>query len=294
MRYSIQYTHASNFIREYDRMIHSKSLRCFKVFSSHMVLQRERAIVISGRGEPGKMVHAVFADTSAEGKVGRDGVWNVTFPAMNAGGPYTFRAGYAGQKTTIAFEAILVGEVWMCTGQSNMEMPVLSPSPFWQTFNAEEELKHADHPQLRFFNAMLIRRLAPEGPLEDAAGGSWEPCNAESAAKFSACGYFFGRRLQADLDVPVGLVATAWGGTEIEAWISKEKFEELHLVPQRDTPAAVAKAQKQLSKGLAVWLEKFDRQGKPDPKEFTLDFDDSSWECCKKAGYVLPTPGRWG
>ena len=271
----------------------------YRVFTSHMVLQRERPIVISGTAEAGKAVEVAFAGRSRNAAAGPDGEWSAEFPAMEAGGPYVLSVSGAAGTTPVVLEDILIGEVWMCTGQSNMEMPVFSENPFFRTLNAEEELRHADHPQIRLYNSMLTRRLAPEGPLADEAGFGWQVCNAETVADFSACGYFFGRQLQKDLDVPIGLIATAWGGTDIAAWISREKFEEMHWQPLYDSPEVPERIWNAFKasdsfKALLSWLERFDACGKKAaPECLAPEFDDSGWELCNGVTVILPRPGRY-
>lgn len=271
----------------------------YRVFTSHMVLQRERPIVISGTAEAGKAVEVAFAGRSRNAAAGPDGEWSAEFPAMEAGGPYVLSVSGAAGTTPVVLEDILIGEVWMCTGQSNMEMPVFSENPFFRTLNAEEELRHADHPQIRLYNSMLTRRLAPEGPLADEAGFGWQVCNAETVADFSACGYFFGRQLQKDLDVPIGLIATAWGGTDIAAWISREKFEEMHWQPLYDSPEVPERIWNAFKasdsfKALLSWLARFDACGKKAaPECLAPEFDDSGWELCNGVTVILPRPGRY-
>lgn len=145
---------------------------------------------------------------------------------------------------------------------------------------------------------MLTRRLAPEGPLTDEAGFGWQVCNAETAADFSACGYFFGRQLLKDLDVPIGLIATAWGGTDIAAWISREKFEAVRWQPFYDSPDEQERIWNTLKtadnfKALLSWLERFDACGKAAPECLAPEFDDSGWKPCPGATAVLPRPGRY-
>ena len=270
----------------------------YRVFTSHMVLQRERPIVISGTAEAGKAVEVAFAGRSRNAAAGPDGEWSAEFPAMEAGGPYVLSVSGAAGTTPVVLEDILIGEVWMCTGQSNMEMPVFSEAPFYRTLNAEEELRHADHPQIRLYNSMLTRRLAPEGPLADEAGFGWQVCNAETVADFSACGYFFGRQLQKDLDVPIGLIATAWGGTDIAAWISREKFEAMHWQPLYDSPEELERFWNAFKasdsfKALLNWLERFDACGKAAPECLAPEFDDSDWEPHPEENVVLHRPGRY-
>ena len=277
----------------------SEKFALYRVFTSHMVLQRERPVVISGTAEPGKAVEVAFAGRSWNAVAGPDGEWSAEFPAMEAGGPHMLTVSGAAGSAPVVLEDILIGEVWMCTGQSNMEMPVFSENPFFRTLNAEEELRHADHPQIRLYNSMLTRRLAPEGPLADEAGFGWQVCNAETVADFSACGYFFGRQLQKDLDVPIGLIATAWGGTDIAAWISREKFEAMHWQPFYDSPDEQERIWNSFRasdkfKALLNWLECFDDAcGKAAPECLAPEFDDSGWKPCPGTTAVLLRPGRY-
>lgn len=286
--------------QERDRFMKlSEKFALYRVFTSHMVLQRERPVVISGTAEPGKAVEVAFAGRSRNAVAGPDGEWSAEFPAMEAGGPHVLTVSGAAGSAPVVLEDILIGEVWMCTGQSNMEMPVFSENPFFRTLNAEEELRHADYPRIRLYNSMLTRRLAPEGPLADEAGFGWQVCNAETVADFSACGYFFGRQLQKDLDVPIGLIATAWGGTDIAAWISREKFEEMHWQPLYDSPEVPERIWNAFKasdsfKALLSWLERFDACGKKAaPECLAPEFDDSGWELCNGVTVILPRPGRY-
>ena len=263
-----------------------------------MVLQRGRLIAFSGKAEPGKGVRVAFAGRPVEAAAGSSGEWRAEFPAMEAGGPYSLTVSGAEGIEPLRLEDILIGEVWMCTGQSNMEMPVDSPSPFFRVSNPEEVLKAAENPRIRFYNAMLTRRLAPNGPLEEANGPGWQLCDAKSAADFSACGYFFGRELEKDLDVPIGLITTAWGGTDITAWISARKFEEKHWTPFSDSNADVAEcAWKEWMKSdeyrtFVDWLEQFESCGVSGEEFVKPEFDDSGWEECGDV-IALPKPGRY-
>lgn len=276
----------------------SEKFALYRVFTSHMVLQRERPIVISGIAEPGNAVDVAFAGKSRNAVAGPDGEWHAEFPAMAAGGPHTLTVSGAVGCESLMLEDILIGEVWMCTGQSNMEMPVFSDNPFCRTLNAEEELKHANYPRIRLYNSMVTRRLAPNGPLKDETGLGWQVCNAKTAADFSACGYFFGRQLLQDLDVPIGLIATAWGGTDITAWISRKKFEAAHWLPFYDSPdeqkrAWNAQRTTEHFKAVLDWLERFDSCGHANPNWLTLGFDDFGWKNPSGPTAVLSAPGRY-
>ena len=276
----------------------SEYFSLYRVFTSHMVLQRERPIVFSGKAEPGKAVRVVFAGRTVEAVAGEGGEWRAEFPAMEAGGPLSLTVSGAEGAEALVLEDILIGEVWMCTGQSNMEMPVDSSNPFFRISNPEEVLKTAGNPRIRLFNAMLTRCLAPSGPLEDVSGPGWQVADAKSVADFSACGYFFGRELEKELDVPIGLIATAWGGTDIASWISARKFEEKHWTPLYDSDLeAEARVwadwmKSQESRAFADWLEKFECCCDSGEEFVEPEFDDSGWEECEEL-VTLPCPGRY-
>ena len=276
----------------------SEVFSLYRVFSSHMVLQRERPIVFSGKAEPKKAVLVEFAGRKIEAVAGESGEWRAEFPAMPAGGPHVLTVSGAEGCEPVVFDDILIGEVWMCTGQSNMEMPIDSANPFFRVSNPGEVLSSAGNPNIRLFNAMLTRRLAPNEPLDDVSGPGWRICDAKSVADFSACGYFFGVELEKDLKVPVGLIATAWGGTDIASWISARKFEEKHWTPLRDSDTeAEAKAWAEWAnseehRALCDWLEKFECCCDSGEEFAEPEFDDSGWEECGES-VTLPRPGRY-
>ncbi|MEM7576538.1 MAG: hypothetical protein AAF328_03600 [Planctomycetota bacterium] len=194
------------------------------VFSDSMVLQRERAVPVWGWAEPGTKITVRFADREARTLAGDDGRWMVTLPAMAAsaeGRTLTVTADEHEQP----FEDVLVGEVWLCGGQSNMQWPLRS------TDNAEAFIANADLPNVRLFSvlprvtsATPQRRLPHEQPGVNSTA-SWQACTPETAAGFSAVGYHFGRQLHEQLGVPVGLIASNWGGTRIESWTSRHALE---------------------------------------------------------------------
>ena len=187
-------------------------VRLPKVFGSHMVLQRDQSIPVWGWAEAEEEVTVTLGDKSAKDTADEDGKWRVRLPTMEAGGPYELKV--AG-KNEVKFEDVLIGEVWVCSGQSNMEWPLT------RTLHPQVEIAVADYPQIRLFN---VQHKITETPDEDCEG-SWQVCTPESAAGFSAVGYFFGRHLHKTLDVPIGLIGTNWGGTLAEAWTSREGLE---------------------------------------------------------------------
>ena len=186
-------------------------VRCAKIFGDHMVLQRETEVAVWGWGDPGEHV-TVTGSWSDGGRVtvtGRDGRWSLKIATPVAGGPHTLSVKGNNELT---FSDVLIGEVWVCSGQSNMEWAVRSSD------NPEEEIKSANHPNLRIFD---VGRAISMEPVEDVSG-SWSAVTPETIPGFSAVGYFFGREVQAQLGIPVGLIGSNWGGTVAESWTSRE------------------------------------------------------------------------
>ncbi|MEX0775102.1 MAG: sialate O-acetylesterase [Phycisphaeraceae bacterium] len=176
------------------------------VIGSGMVLQREAAAPLWGWADPGETVTVTLGDTKlAPVQAGADGKWMVKLPPQKAGGPV--RITVAG-KNTIELDDILFGDVWLCSGQSNMEM---SPQ---RIDNAVEEMGAARYPSIRLFS---VGRKVAQTPQDDCEG-QWQACDPITVRTFSAVGYFFGRDLHKELDVPIGLINSSWGGTPAEAW----------------------------------------------------------------------------
>ena len=181
------------------------------VFGDHMVLQRETTVAVWGFAEPGERV-AVRGSWSAAASAavtGEDGRWSTTIATPRAGGPFTLTVSGDDELT---LSDVLVGEVWICSGQSNMQWNVASCA------DAEQEIADADHPGIRLFTVAKVTSLAP---AEDVRG-AWATCTPEKIPTFSAVAYYFGRELMRELDVPIGLISTNWGGTVCEAWTSRE------------------------------------------------------------------------
>ncbi|KPK50835.1 MAG: hypothetical protein AMK72_01210 [Planctomycetes bacterium SM23_25] len=186
------------------------------VFGNHMVLQQGRPIRLFGTAKPGEKVTAELAGKSASVTAGDDGRFRVELPAMKADGkPHTLTVK---GENTVKLSDVLLGEVWICSGQSNMEWSVAG------ALNPKEEIAAANHPKIRLFN--VPGHVAGPNPLDDPRG-SWQICSPRTVAGFSAVGYYFGRELQKKLDVPIGLVGTNWGGTRIEPWTPPVGFRQV-------------------------------------------------------------------
>jgi sialate O-acetylesterase len=184
-----------------------------RIFSSNMVLQQGIEIPVWGWASPGERVTVTLGKSTINVRTGRDGKWMIKLPRFDYGGPYTLTV--AG-RNKVTFENVMIGEVWIASGQSNMEWQLA------QTNNAEEEIKTADYPNIRLFQ---VPRTVAQLPQEDISSGEWKICNPENVAGFSAVAYLFGRDLHQKLDVPIGLIHSSWGGTVAETWISPETIE---------------------------------------------------------------------
>ena len=191
------------------------------VFTDNMVLQREIAVPVWGKADPGERISVSFAGQVRETQAAADGSWMVRFAPLKASRKPAELT--VSGKTGITLKNILVGEVWLCSGQSNMEMGV------GQVKDALKEIAAADKPEIRFFMVPNSTAFAPKREIE---GASWKVCdpaiiaqNGYGWAGFSAAGYFFGREINKELDVPVGLIESDWGGTPAQSWTPIEYLQ---------------------------------------------------------------------
>lgn len=189
-----------------------------RVFGDHMVIQQELPIRLFGTADPGEKITAKLGTASATTTAGADGYFRVDLPGMKADGkPHTLSI--VGNNT-VELKDVLLGEVWICSGQSNMEWTVSG------SLNAKTEIAAADHPMIRLYD--VPGHVLSSTPQTDPRG-TWQVCSPKSVPGFTAVGYYFGRALQHKLDVPIGLVGTNWGGTRIEPWTPPVGFRQ---VPQ--------------------------------------------------------------
>ncbi len=217
------------------------------VFTDHMVLQRDRNDAVWGWAEPGEKVTVTIAGQSASAVAGADGRWQALLPPLPAGGPHVMTV--AGPET-VTLQDILVGDVWICSGQSNME---------WNVANSNDdaaEIAAANHPRIR---SITLPHVTAAQPQTTFSSSGWQVCSPETAGDFTAVGYYFGRKLHEELEVPIGLIHTSWGGTIAEAWASREG-----LAPLGDFNAALAELERQSQAAAATadpqgdWFAKHD------------------------------------
>ena len=187
------------------------------VFSDHMVLQQGQRLPVWGWADPGEAVTVSVAGQTKKTKAGKDGAWDVHLKGLKVSkSPVAFTV--KGSSNSIDFQDVLVGEVWLCSGQSNMEWTVANSN------NPKEEIANAKHPLIRHIK--IPHR--PSAKVEsDVTTDGWLVCSPETVANFTAVGYFFARNLLAELDVPIGLLGCNWGGTRIEPWTTPSGFRSV-------------------------------------------------------------------
>ena len=207
------------------------------LFSDHVVLQRDREIHIWGKADPGERITASLAGHEATATADKRGAWSVHLPAMSAGGPFTL---VIRGKKQIAIRDVMIGEVWIASGQSNMTFSLEGSE------GAAAEIPKANYQQIRLFN---VPKKIAIGPQENTLPAHWQLCTPDTAKNFSAVAYYFARDIHRKLNVPVGIIESAWPGTPIEQWIAPDVLRaDADLRPAADewdraTPAAKAFAE---------------------------------------------------
>jgi sialate O-acetylesterase len=183
------------------------------LFSDHMVLQRDMDISVWGWADPGEHIAVTLGANTRETITAADGRWNVSLPAMHAGGPFTL---IVRGKKVVEVKDVLLGEVWIASGQSNMTYALSGAT------GAAEEIAAARYPQMRFLT--VPKKIALE-PQADTLPAAWEICTPDTAKIFSAVAYFFGRDLSKSLGVPIGIILSSWPGTAAEEWTDPDSLQ---------------------------------------------------------------------
>ena len=218
-----------------------------RLFSDGAVLQRDRPLPVWGRAAPGAKVEVEFDGHRAQATADADGRWSVELPAQAAGGPHALVVRAGGERMRIA--DLLVGEVWLASGQSNMEWPVAS------TQHAQEDIAAPADPWLRQFK---VPRSWAEALRSDLEGGQWKSAAPDTVGEFSAVAHAFARELRQVLQVPVGVIDSTWGGSSIEAWMDAAMLglDAAALeTKMRERRAADLERERQVHAKLAAWPE---------------------------------------
>jgi sialate O-acetylesterase len=187
-----------------------------RIFADHMVLQQQTPAKVWGWARPGEKISVQIQRQKKSATADAKGNWTVTLDPLTAGGPFVFTVK---GNNTIMFTDVLVGEVWLCAGQSNMEWPL------GESQKAAEEVPKANWKNIRHFK---VPNRMMGAPAQDLEGGAWTTCSPETAASFTAVGYYFAKELHRDLNVPVGLINASWGGTFLEGWMSQQALSKQH------------------------------------------------------------------
>lgn len=256
------------------------------IFGENMVLQRDVPITVWGKADSGGVVTVEIAGQKKSVLADENNRWQIKLRPMKAGGPHTMKV--YGADTTI-FQNVLVGEVWLCSGQSNMEFTVRNSK------DAQREMNEANYPEIRMFT---VQKEVSDKPKDDCVG-DWKVCTPENVGDFSAVGYFFSRYLHQQLQVPIGMIHTSWGGTPAEAWTSYETLAaDSMLLPivkryeddVKNYPQRLAEYQEQLKqiqasrKLLPIYHTDAGNSGAK--KGWAkLDFDDGDWDSSAVPGF---------
>jgi len=255
-------------------------VRLAHVFGDHMVLQRDKPVRVWGWATPGRTLSVELAGGKASAKVGADGRWTAQLPALKAGGPHRLRVTGDGQTER---SDLLIGDVWLLSGQSNMEWPLSA------TDTAAQEIAAPQNAQLRHLRVPLRASLQPEA---DIVAAPWVVAEAGKVGEFSAVGYHFARQMQTTQGVPIGLVNTAWGGSHLETWVRRSAaLADPDLAPvvkamPTDNAAFAGALRTRLEGRVAAWQPGLAWQG-VDAKGWSAAADlDANWP-------VLQAPGVW-
>jgi sialate O-acetylesterase len=259
------------------------------LFSNNMVLQQQSNVPIWGKSKPkaNVSIQPSWAAQPYTTVADAAGSWRVRLPTPAAGGPYTLTIS---DGSALKLSNVMVGEVWLCSGQSNMAMPLAG----WGRVNSyEQEIAQAQHPNIRLLQVEAQANVQPQSDLK-ALGGGWQVCSPATVAEFSSTAYFFGRNLHQNLgNVPVGLINASWGGTIAEAWTSAESLENMPDFAEAlgamkgKTNEALREEYSKKSKAWDEQLAQADgglRSGAP--LWAAPELDDSEWQ-------TMPLPGLW-
>ena len=257
------------------------NVRLPKIFNDNMVLQRDHSIPVWGWADSKEKITVRFNQQTRVVTADKSGKWKIEFSAESAGGPFQL---IITAKNNITLSNILVGDVWVCSGQSNMEFQLKNSS------GADNEIITANYPQIRQFE---VSRVVSTQPKDDLSEGDWKICDPSTVGNFTAVGYYFAKQLHADLKIPIGLINTSWGGTHSETWTSRNAFESsdeykemISAMPFLNIDSLTKEKIVTTSKR----LEKLQPSFSPSAAEInswkTISFDDSHWPKMK-------LPGLW-
>lgn len=250
------------------------------IFSDGMVLQRNKEIPVWGWADANEKVEVHFNKQTKTIQADKNGKWIIKLAAEKAGGPFEL---IITGKNKIIIKDVLVGEVWICSGQSNMEFQVS------KTKNAEKEIADSNYPMIRHFG--VAQDLSGK-PKDDLKAGKWEISSKETVGNFTAVGYYFAKKLYAELKIPIGIINTSWGGTNVETWTSREAFQKSDdfktMIAEVPT-LNIDSISKLYAKSMKERVERI--QGTPVSTANEISFKESSFN--DSSWGELNVPGLW-
>ncbi len=264
-----------------------KALKVSRLFSDHMVLQQKKKVNFWGQASPGeKLIISASWGQQASTIADANGNWKIKLATPAAGGPYNINI--KSTESSIDIKDVLIGEVWLASGQSNMDIPLKGWPPGDTILNSKQEISNASYPGIRFLKVPFNVSAKPI----DSIGGNWVAASPETAGDFSATAYFYARKLYQELHVPIGIIQSSIGGTPAEAWTSKD-----YLAKIKDFDNAMTELET-LQNSTDRWFKKWAVQEIPKTNEQWKDisfsdlpaaeskFDDSGWTTVKLPGRV--------
>lgn len=267
----------------------NKRLTVHQLFSNHMVLQQQADILMLGEYTAGKeVIVSTGWGTEVSTKTGVDGKWKLELGTPVAGGPYSIQI--ATKDTTIVIKDVLIGEVWLASGQSNMEMTLYGWPPKDTILNAKSVIAGADYPHFRMFT---VERNPSDQPV-DTVAGNWVVASPETVGEFSATAFFFAQRLHKELNIPIGIIHSSWGGTVAEAWTSETQLRKLGDFDQVIDKLSTSQVRKKADSWLHQWprkqmpasSEEWNTISFSDQEAAQVNFNDSEWG-------TIELPGRF-
>jgi sialate O-acetylesterase len=259
------------------------------LINDNMVLQQQTAVPLWGWAEPGEKikVKASWQDSPSTATTDDQGKWKVTLDTPQAGGPYRIQV--KTDENEMIIGNVMVGEVWVCSGQSNMQMGLVRSDPWTKgVFNYKSEIAAADYPNIRLFTVAQKIANTPQADCQ----GSWSRCSPETVAGFSAVAYFFAQKIHQETGLPIGLIHTSWGGTPAEAWTSERALRQLpDFVPVlgqlKLSDDEIEKLKKEYEQKMSNWSKDLDQAvAKVSGDAHRVDAEDTAWP-------VLKLPTTW-
>lgn len=252
------------------------AVRLPRLISDGMVLQRDTEIKLWGWADKGEKINILFSDKSFDTKADKSGNWHLLLPAQKAGGPYDLKI------NEITIKDVLIGDVWVCSGQSNMELPIRRVLDLYG-----DEIKQANNPLIRQFKVPL--RYDFTNAQVDLEGGSWKPVTPENALDFSAVAYFFAQQLYEKYNVPIGLINSAVGGSPIEAWISEDALKHfptyLAEAQKCAEPGYMEKIRSEENRKQGEWQSTLNSKDAGFGQWYKNDINASDWKSINLPGY---------